>query len=259
VLGLANSEEIAEVESLRLQYPEVEDAIMEFSVLIEEQAFENAVAPPPFVKSKIMAAIHEEDRHTISPVFSLSPNEEGNSVVHITFFRKWRILAAASTILAISSTALNFYLYNKYSRKNSAYQSLLTERNTLASSNQVYQTHLREWEVASRMMADTEMAMIKMPGVPGKPQHLATVFWHSQSKDVYIMPNKLPLPAAGKQYQLWALVNGKPVDAGMLDPSCNSICKMKNVPYAQAFAITLENAGGSATPTMTQLFVMGKV
>ena len=35
--------------------------------------------------------------------------------------------------------------------------------------------------------------------------------------------------------------------------------KMKNIPKAQAFAITLEKAGGSAAPTLEQLFVMGNV
>ena len=61
-----------------------------------------------------------------------------------------------------------------------------------------------------------------------------------------------------KQYQLWEIVNGKTVDAGMLD-NCTGLCKLKNIPSAQAFAITLENKGGSPTPTMSALYVMGAV
>jgi anti-sigma-K factor RskA len=34
---------------------------------------------------------------------------------------------------------------------------------------------------------------------------------------------------------------------------------MKNIPKAEAFAITLEKAGGSPTPTLTAMYVMGKV
>ena len=34
---------------------------------------------------------------------------------------------------------------------------------------------------------------------------------------------------------------------------------MKSIGSAQAFAITLENAGGSPTPTMTAMVVMGAV
>jgi len=34
---------------------------------------------------------------------------------------------------------------------------------------------------------------------------------------------------------------------------------MKNIPKAQAFAITLEKKGGSVTPTLSAMYVMGKV
>ena len=70
----------------------------------------------------------------------------------------------------------------------------------------------------------------------------------------------MPQPQAGQQYQLWAIVDGKPVDAGMveIDPG-KALHRMKNIPKAEAFAITLEKAGGSPTPTLTAMFVMGKV
>jgi len=68
----------------------------------------------------------------------------------------------------------------------------------------------------------------------------------------------LPQPAAGKQYQLWAIVDGVPVDAGLLETNAPvAFVKMKNIPKAQAFAITLENTGGNKTPTMP-IYVVGK-
>jgi len=74
----------------------------------------------------------------------------------------------------------------------------------------------------------------------------------------HLLANKLPQAPSGKQYQLWALVDGKPVDAGMIG-DCNGLCRLKNIPRAQAFAITLEREGGSPTPTMDQMYVLGKV
>ena len=69
-----------------------------------------------------------------------------------------------------------------------------------------------------------------------------------------------PLPK-GKQYQLWALVDGKPVDAGLLDMEVASTTfqKVKNVMQAQTFAITIENVGGSESPTLSTLHVLGNV
>jgi anti-sigma-K factor RskA len=53
-------------------------------------------------------------------------------------------------------------------------------------------------------------------------------------------------------------VNGKPEDAGLMS-NCDGVCKMKNIPKAEAFAITLEKKGGSPTPNLASMFVMGKV
>ena len=256
VLGLASKTEVAELEELRIQYPQIDEAIDEFSLSLEKQALENAVPPPPDVRSKILAAIAVEDSST-APLLPLT-NDAANVSTPVRSLRTWRFAAAASIILFIASAAFNFYLFNRYKQSNTAYQTLLIERNSLQANNQVYQTRLREWSTAAEMMADPKMAMIKMTGVKEK-SNMATVFWDTRNKDVYVMTNKLPKVTPGKQYQLWAMVDGKPVDAGTLDPTCTSICKMKNMPQAQAFAITLENSGGSATPTMEALYVMGKV
>lgn len=257
VLGLASAEEAAELENLQLQFSEIQQAVSEFSALLEQQAFENAIVPPTDVKAKIMSAIKDEG--VAAPVISLPPDAATNTDIYAKRFRLLKVLAAASVILFISSAGLNLYLYDRYAQKNKDYQTLLIERNTLQANNQIYQTNLRQWQTTAEVMSDPAMAVIKMPGTPGKEQHLATVYWNTKNKEVYVMPNKLPQPAKGKQFQLWALVDGKPVDAGVLTLDCKGVCKMKSIPKAQAFAITLEKEGGSPTPTMQELYVLGKV
>lgn len=257
VLGIASAEEVAELEILQLQFPEVAEAVSEFSSSIEEYSLKNAIAPPPVVKSNTMAAIKKEQ--TFPPVISLPTGAPPTAVISAKHYSILRMFAAASVILFLVSGGLNLYLYKQYSQKSGDYRALLAERNSLLVNNQVYQTHLRQWQSAAEMMADPAMAMIKMKGTAGREQNLATIFWNTTNKDVYLMPNKLPHPSKGKQFQLWALVNGKPVDAGMLSPDCEGVCKMKNIPQAQAFAITLENEGGSPTPNMQEMYVLGKV
>ena len=61
------------------------------------------------------------------------------------------------------------------------------------------------------------MKMAAMKGMPESPASFATVFWDTTSKDVYLVVNNLPKPASDKQYQLWALFDGKPIDLGMID------------------------------------------
>ncbi len=139
-------------------------------------------------------------------------------------------LVAASLILLAASIGLNFYLYRKVDKVTTDYS----------------------------FVADPTILKVTLQGVPGKEGNLATVFWDTKTKDVYISSNHLAQAPAGKQYQLWALVDGKPVDAGLLE-NCNGICHLKNIPKAQAFAITLENAGGSPAPTLSQMYVIGNV
>lgn len=86
------------------------------------------------------------------------------------------------------------------------------------------------------------------------------VYWNPDQQKVYVDAGQLPAPPAGKQYQLWALAGGQPVDAGMLQVNRQpGLQQMKPVGAAQAFAVTLEPEGGSASPTLEQLYVMGEV
>jgi anti-sigma-K factor RskA len=106
------------------------------------------------------------------------------------------------------------------------------------------------------------MKPVVMQGVKTHPGMMATVYWDQNSKDVYMVVNNLPAPPSGKQYQLWAIIDGKPVSAGlydMTDPS-KMVQKMKNIQgNVQTFAITLEQKGGSSTPTLDQMYVAGNV
>jgi anti-sigma-K factor RskA len=100
---------------------------------------------------------------------------------------------------------------------------------------------------------------IELKGVEKHPNMLAEVYWDS-SKKVYLDIKNLPAAPTGKQYQLWAIVDGKPVDMGMYDSKKSiAIQAMKSVENPQAFAITLEKEGGNPTPTMEEMYVMGTI
>jgi len=253
VLGLADAEEAAELEMLCKKYDDIQKALDEFEALMKAHAFDNAITPAAAVKDRIMHALAEdfakEENENIVPVIPLNvPDEKIKPIARPV----WNYIAAASIILLIASTAFNFYLYNNYKSAANKYQALLTERNSLQASNDVYRTNML-------IIQDTDVLKINLTTVKEKENNLATVYWNSKTKDVYLMPSKMSPVPSNKQYQLWAIVDGKPVDAGIIEPDCNVLCKMKNIPKAQAFAITVEQKGGSPTPTLTAMVVMGKV
>jgi len=110
------------------------------------------------------------------------------------------------------------------------------------------------------MANNPAMKTIPLLGVEKHPDMKATVYFENASNLVYLTLENLPVTPKDQQYQLWAIVDGKPVSLGVYDQdSTLSVQKMTAVSSAQAFAITLEKRGGVASPTMENMYVMGKV
>jgi anti-sigma-K factor RskA len=237
-----------------VEYPDVKAARDAFERALEESSLAAAVPPPPFVKSEIFSTIDLEESSSPATgrqakVIPIKPNFQ-------------RIIAVAAIVLLVLSTALNVYFFNQYEKSFAQYQALLQQQSDLVSNNQVLQTRLLDYEKTVEMMKDPNMKMVRMPAVPSSPdpQSATMVFWDTVTKDVYLTVSKLPQPAADQQYQLWAIVDGKPVDAGVFESKeASGMMKMKKMQNASAFAITLEKRGGSPVPSMDKLYVMGKV
>ncbi len=261
VLGLASPEEAAELESLGKQHPEIKQAVDEFALLIQQQAMQDSIMPPAEIKQQLMDALSDEFEAPKVLIMQPGGNKEetgDTKVKQLPSFSFWRTIAAASIILFIISAAMNVYYYNNYKSASDKYEALLIEKNSLQANNNTYQTKFSNLEQSINILQDSAMRVVKMPGVPGKQDNLATVYWDTKTKDVYVLANNLQQTPAGMQYQLWAIVDGNPVDAGLIG-DCDGVCKMKNIPKAQKFAITLEKKGGSPTPNLKAMVVLGKV
>lgn len=255
VLGIASQEDSAEFERMCAAHSEVRAARNAFELDLEETLLKQRLEPPRELKSRIFSKIGMEKNEQTPQVRPVKPT----LVPRIGFAR---YVAAASLILLAGSVLLNLYLLNQYKKSIAQYKELVATETNVAAANQVLQTKLESYEIVLGVMKNPLMAIIKMPGVPTgpAPSGMATVYWNTSSKDVYILVNQLPKPVSDKQYQLWAIVDGKPVDAGIFDVGEGvSFVKLKTIPKAQAFAVTLEKKGGSTTPTMEAMYVMGKV
>ena len=65
------------------------------------------------------------------------------------------------------------------------------------------------------MFSNPDMQMVMLKGVEKHTEAKAMVFWDKKTKEVYLNAEKLPKAPEGMQYQLWAIEDGKPVNAGM--------------------------------------------
>jgi anti-sigma-K factor RskA len=261
VLGLAEEAERAEFEQMCAQHAEVSAARDAFELSFEQHAMAAAVAPPAHVRETVLQQLAAGPEMPLgksaAPVVQMRPVKRSTLPVAI------RYIAAASIILLVGSLGLNVYYFSKYRDFSHRYNQLVAQQTELAKNNGIMQTRLDNYEQTMRALNSPYMAQIKMDGstlpTSPAPDSKATVLWDTRTKDVYLMVNNLPQPEAGMQYQLWAIVDNQPVDAGMLDmEKGHMMVKMKNIPRAQLFAITLEQQGGSPTPK-GKMYVMGKV
>jgi anti-sigma-K factor RskA len=255
VLGLASPQDSAEFEQMCAAYSEVRAARHAFEIQLEEKLLEGKKEPPLELKSRIFSEIGMQKEDDLPRIASVGPR-----LVPRTGFTRY--VAAASLVLLAGSVGLNFYLLEQYKKTIAQNKELTDAQTQLVGTNQALQTRLSTYEMDLTQMKNPLMAIIKLPGVPTSPapSSMATVYWNTYTKDVYLLVNELPKPLSDKQYQLWAIVDGKPVDAGVFNINEGvSFIKLKTIPRAEAFAITLEKKGGSTTPTMEAMYVMGKV
>jgi anti-sigma-K factor RskA len=246
VLGLATEPERLEFETACQQYPEVLQARMQFEQALEAKLLQDAVAPPAGLKQKISDAINSSE----------AQEAQTFSNVHTAPVRRmgvWNVLAAASVAALIGVLIWAITL-------NAKNQALQQQNLALQKQAQAASAQLAQLRQDAQRMKNPGVKMAAMQGTAIAPGALATVYWDTTSKDVYMMVNNLPQPASDKQYQLWALIDNKPVDLGVFElRQQRLLVKMKNVQNAQAFAITLEPIGGSPTPTPNAIYVMGKL
>ena len=236
VLGLTSDDERKEFEQMCTQYPEILAARTAFELALEKQAMENAIAPPADLKSKIFEQISGTGK-------VVSMQSESTPVRKISWSK---YAAAASVILLAGSIYWNISLSNKNKKLENNYNNTVAELSEVKKDIQT-------------LTGNPNIKMASMKGMPFSPQSYATVYWDTTSHDVYLLTNNLPLPASDKQYQLWAIFDGKPVDLGVFNLKKEKLLiQAKNAQGAEAFAITLEEKGGSPTPK-GDMIVLGKL
>lgn len=276
VLGMLPEDEAATIKQLALLFPEVEAELDRISQSLVGLSNEAEPAPSPGVKAELMQqleTLHEAEKRETAPVVPIqsgryinNPEEEeetasGTPVVPmrpaIPKTRTW--LAAASFIGFLLAAGSLFFLYSNNRDKNAEIAAL--QQNVQQLNRNVVELQ-RDNVAVNRMvnvLQNDAYKKIRLTAVPGKPDALVQLMWNPRTKEVFVNNISLPQTPAGKQYQLWAIVDGKPVDAGVLSNVKNRIQPMKGFERAEAFAITLEQAGGSPTPTMDAMYVMGGV
>jgi len=235
VMGVCSNDEKLELESLRLQYPELNKAILDFEIELEEKMLRNSTIPNAATDEIILRELGVLQ----TPVIEIDKK------IKITWLKPF---AAAAILLLVAGSYFIFSLINKNNKLEQEVASLKTAPVSLPESDY-------------KIMLDPKITPVAMYGVGTHAICRCTMFWDKRTGKMYIMIHHLPQSSVSRDYQLWAMVDNKPVNIGVVqDDIRGRFIEMQNVPIgATSFIITLENAGVVTSPTLAETYLSGHI
>jgi anti-sigma-K factor RskA len=243
VLGELSPAERAAVEQNLSEYPELRQELAAIEQTQERLFFQTAITPPPSLREKILA--------------QAQPTSTANMVEGR--FNYWSWAFAASVVFALVASYLAFYYRGQWIESQVALNEYIAQHQQMAENYNTVNQRLDKLQSDLSIMENTQFVKVIMTGTENDPQAQASVYWNTSSEEVFVSIQSLKQISQENQYQLWALVDGKPVDAGVFDGHFEGLLKMKNIKGAQAFAVTVEPRGGLPAPTLSTMQVIGSL
>ncbi len=259
--GALSQSESKDVETMASQYPEIQSEVDAINDAYNNYGSLFRKNPRPELRSRITDKIDElEETELIKGRKIISMTDKNFDYNKSYFSPGMRYLAVAVVVFLVLNIAGNFFLYYKWTGTEKQMTSLADENRKVKEQYEQIKNSMDKKTEDIKMVMNRSNKVFDLKGMEISPSSQATVYWDPNSKKVMLNVDNMPMPPSGKQYQLWALKNGKPMDAGIFDMDKDPMHMMPGtIPDADAFAITLENKGGSPTPTLSQLYVMGKI
>jgi anti-sigma-K factor RskA len=248
-------QESREVERMAQQYPEIQAEIDALNATMEQYAFAHAQTPRPELKAQILNALPEKQ----SAAHTSTVESPTSNVVQMT--PSWRRYASAAAVVGlVASMSANVLFYSKWQNADQRAGELLAQSRELVDNNATLKASYQKSIAQLNSIAQPMVKMVHLKGMAIAPKTDVMVFWNQEEHKTMLTVKEMSPPPPNMEYQLWAIVGGKPVDAGMVTMVKDSMYQiMQPIGDVQAFAITLEKKGGSPSPTMDQMYAMGKL
>ncbi len=247
VLGDLSAAERAEVEQYARQYPAIRSEIEAIEAALETSARLNAIAAPAALEQQILEKIDAREK-TQAATGPPKRRRVGPAVLLL-------MLAAALALLVWGLSQ------NQKARQTEAeldalqvrFDSLAADCAQLESGSEAYQRLIN-----FLLDPDTEPTLIN--GTDKAPSANAVVYWNPAARQASLQVLELPAPPPDRQYQLWAIVDNGQESMGVFEVEADGRALI-DLPFEaepNAFAVTLEPRGGSPSPTLSEMYLLGE-
>lgn len=241
VIGQCSEEERDLVERMAAQHPEVRTELSAIEQALESYASGNAVAPPAWMKGRILDAIDQE-------AATKAPPARGNGTGGL------RMLQILAVTLAAAGSVLAYQLYRQQSEK-AALETRSSELQAQIDDCARRTQQLDKLQQAVVLLRDRDTRAVPLDNGKGT----AYAYYNPVRREVALDLGGLPAPPPGKHFQFWAIIDGKPVSMGMVD--LQSPDGWQSLPYfdnSAALAISQETSP-AGNPTPTEVIMVGNV
>ena len=277
-LGELSVAEQAAVEAQAASHSEIREELQQVQETLGFYAEAHAVTPPAGMRERVLtnvlaqiaapapsSALRADVDAVAQANHRPAPTETvvrsiGSAIVPAPAARSvWAMAASVALILSLAGNAL---FYSRWQNASSELVAMQNDQARFAQTSQVVERQLGDLRQENEVLRNDEFKAVALAGTKTAPSARARVLFNAATHKVYVDVRSLPALPAGKQYQLWALDKGKPVDAGVLTAATatgEGIQHMKDIASAQTFAMTIEPAGGSVNPTLSTMTVVGNI
>lgn len=258
VLGELSEQESNEVISIAEQYPEIKLELNQIEEALQAAAFSSSILPPAEVKKGFMNFIENENTST------KTENKVELKVDKTTNKNRINYGMAASIGLLALSVGANLWLFTQLSNEKEKVSKLYAEKQSFANNLKTQQAAFENLNTKFELSQQINIQKIGLAGTAKMPKANAEIYWNNKTGETHLELVNSEATASNKSFQLWVIVDGKPLDMGTFtSKDLGKVIKMKTLDSLnskpQAFAVTVEKLGGSATPTLEAMILMGKV
>lgn len=217
------------------------------AVAAEMATFSPAEKPSPEVKQKIMD-------------IAAGVSEKGKTVT-IHRMSWYRVAVAAAFIFIFTSLGLLFHSQSLEEDMRSQSKTIAQQKSTI----EALKTEVDRKEELLTILEARDVDLVVMNGMEDmSPNGYGKVVWDKKGGRALLQVANIPSVPSDKDYQLWFIVNGKPISAGVFavdDTNRDNFFKIEKLQSSAsegAFAITMEPKGGMPQPT-GDMYLLGNM
>lgn len=244
VLGVIDPTHVMEVEHYINTSAEVKTAYEALQEDVERLAKKSATTPPPGLKASILAEIDKS-------IATENKTPSNNKITNVSQPFKW--LALAAGIAAIGLCLCVFNLNSKNDNLKTDLKKAQNDYATLEASCQKQEKVYAQQQRELLFLAEANTAKHVISGNQKATDLKTIAYWNTEKQTAYLRIVSLPELPKDKCFQLWADVDGKMVNLNVIPNQTGSLVSIPFKVAATSLNITMEPAGGSEHPTVSDL------